>query len=321
MSTAKIISHRAYRGHYPENTLLAFDKAFEAGVDVIETDLQMSQDGVVVINHDRDTQRCWDKNFIISETNWDDLLSLNCKDERFKEQKMPSLKQVLKWLVDHPSMKLMLDIKFTNDQEIMLKSVSEMLSTKENLGFWRERIIWGLWTVDWFRYGMETGVVKDFQVACISLSLEVAKSFVEYSKELNSPHFRLSGVSIHFVSTWSRKFQKQWLPYFQKNDVEVYVWTINQAVDFKYCNALPIAGFVTDFPVEAREALKHYDRRHLTFKRPFVISKEGFRFYAFLLIYNLTIQFLFSPWAQYKFFRDYSFSLALVKLMRTVHFI
>ncbi|CUS23183.1 LAQU0S08e03950g1_1 [Lachancea quebecensis] len=321
MTAAKIIGHRAYRGYYPENTILAFDKAKEANVDVIETDLQMSKDGVVVINHDQDTQRCWDKNYVISETNWDMLQSLNCKDTRFQDQKMPSLKQVLRWIVDNPSMKLMLDIKFTNDQEIMLKSVAEMLSTKEDLLFWRERVIWGLWTVDWFRYGMETGVIKDFQVACISLSLEVARSFVEYSRELNSPHFRLSGVSMHFVSTWSKTFQKKWLHYFQQNNIEIYVWTINHATDFKYCNALPISGFVTDFPIEARGAIEQYERNKTVFKRPFFISKEGLRFYGFLVIYRLTIEFLFSPWAQYKVFGNFSFSLLFIKFMRIIHFL
>lgn len=54
----EIVGHRAFKARYPENTLLAFEKAYAAGADVIETDLQMTSDGMVVVNHDSDTVGC-----------------------------------------------------------------------------------------------------------------------------------------------------------------------------------------------------------------------------------------------------------------------
>ena len=48
----KKIAHRGASGQYPENTRLAFVKAIEAGVDMIELDCQMTQDGHVVVFHD-----------------------------------------------------------------------------------------------------------------------------------------------------------------------------------------------------------------------------------------------------------------------------
>ncbi|SCU93513.1 LANO_0E04082g1_1 [Lachancea nothofagi CBS 11611] len=321
MSNARIVGHRAYRGHYPENTFVAFEKALEAGVDVIETDLQMSKDGIVVVNHDQTTLRCWNKDYTISETEWSDLKTLRCNDERFADLRMPTLIEILKWVVDNPNVKLMLDIKFTNNMEILLKTVADMLSVREDLPFWRDHIIWGLWALDWFQYGMETGVIKDFEVVCISLSLEMAKKFVEFSAKLNNPHFKLSGVSLHFVSTWSSSFQTKWIPYLQENNVEIFVWTINKDIDFKYCNALPISGFVTDFPVEARNAITKYDRSKLVFKRPFPLSKEGARFYSYLLLYRVIVEVLFSSWSQYKILGNLSFSLIMIKIMKTIHFL
>ena len=44
--------HRGARGLAPENTLPAFRKALELGVDTIECDLAITRDGVVVIHHD-----------------------------------------------------------------------------------------------------------------------------------------------------------------------------------------------------------------------------------------------------------------------------
>ncbi len=49
----------AHRGHtsYPENTLLAFEKAMEQGVKLIETDLRLSADGEIVLMHDATVDR------------------------------------------------------------------------------------------------------------------------------------------------------------------------------------------------------------------------------------------------------------------------
>lgn len=48
----KIIAHRGLSQKYPENTLLAFKKAIEAGADGIETDLRLSLDDEIILFHD-----------------------------------------------------------------------------------------------------------------------------------------------------------------------------------------------------------------------------------------------------------------------------
>jgi glycerophosphoryl diester phosphodiesterase len=44
--------HRGARGLLPENTLPAFQKALELGVDTLECDMAITKDGVIVIHHD-----------------------------------------------------------------------------------------------------------------------------------------------------------------------------------------------------------------------------------------------------------------------------
>ncbi len=59
--------HRGARGHAPENTLAAFDRALDIGVTTLELDIGVTQDGMVVIGHDpklnpnitRDAQGQW----------------------------------------------------------------------------------------------------------------------------------------------------------------------------------------------------------------------------------------------------------------------
>lgn len=45
MAVTLNFAHRGFSGQYPENTMLAFEKAVEAGADGIELDVQFSKDG------------------------------------------------------------------------------------------------------------------------------------------------------------------------------------------------------------------------------------------------------------------------------------
>ncbi len=47
-----LLGHRGVRGGLPENTLAAFRAALDAGLDGVETDVQRSRDGVLVLFHD-----------------------------------------------------------------------------------------------------------------------------------------------------------------------------------------------------------------------------------------------------------------------------
>lgn len=47
-----VIAHQGGDGVWPGNTLFAFQHAVEMGVDIIETDIRQTRDGVLVISHD-----------------------------------------------------------------------------------------------------------------------------------------------------------------------------------------------------------------------------------------------------------------------------
>jgi len=53
----KIIAHRGFSKEYPENTIIAFEKAMEVGVDMIETDVRLSSDNIPIIFHDEKLTR------------------------------------------------------------------------------------------------------------------------------------------------------------------------------------------------------------------------------------------------------------------------
>ena len=73
----KVFGHRGFSGEYPENTMLAFQKAVEAGCEGIELDVQLTKDLVPVIMHDEKVDRTTDGNgYIITFIYFQHFLSI-----------------------------------------------------------------------------------------------------------------------------------------------------------------------------------------------------------------------------------------------------
>ena len=53
----KAIAHRGFSARYPENTMLAFERALDLGADGAEFDVQLTRDGVPVVFHDESLLR------------------------------------------------------------------------------------------------------------------------------------------------------------------------------------------------------------------------------------------------------------------------
>ena len=62
------IAHRGASGSAPENTLAAFKKALEIGVDAVELDLHGTADGEVVVIHDASLDRTTDHRGRVNQT-------------------------------------------------------------------------------------------------------------------------------------------------------------------------------------------------------------------------------------------------------------
>lgn len=82
------IAHRGYSGKFDENTMLAFRKAIEYKADGIETDVQLSKDGIPVLIHDETLERTTNGNGFVKDYTLSEL-------KMFKTKSVPSV-QALK---------------------------------------------------------------------------------------------------------------------------------------------------------------------------------------------------------------------------------
>ena len=119
---------RAHRGHAacPENTMPAFKKAFEEGFEVIETDPQLTRDGVIVLMHDYSINRTCrnrdgsliEREIRVGESDYEELLSYDAGiafGEEFRGTKIPRLEELLE-LLDGSDTLLDLDKKIPTDK-------------------------------------------------------------------------------------------------------------------------------------------------------------------------------------------------------------
>lgn len=82
----KVLAHRGFSGNYPENTMLAFTKAIEAGADGIELDIHESSDGKLVIIHDENLVRTTGVDALVSDLPLSELTRIRAsktKDDMF----------------------------------------------------------------------------------------------------------------------------------------------------------------------------------------------------------------------------------------------
>ena len=92
------IAHRGASGSAPENTLAAFKKALEIGVDAVELDLHGTADGEIVVIHDSTLDRTTDRHGAINETTLETVQSADAGgwfDAEFAGELVPRLTEAL----------------------------------------------------------------------------------------------------------------------------------------------------------------------------------------------------------------------------------
>ena len=71
-----LIGHRGEPTSYPENSLAGFEAVLKAGAAYIETDVQISADGIPVLCHDPDVARLTGHDDVVMQTNYATLSRL-----------------------------------------------------------------------------------------------------------------------------------------------------------------------------------------------------------------------------------------------------
>lgn len=264
-----IEGHRGARGLLPENTIPAFLKAVELGVDTLELDVVISQGGKVVVSHDPFFSSAFsldkdgnpiakekEKEFNIfkmpySEIKLFDVGSLGNKNFP-EQQKLKTVKPLLK------------DV-FTEVQKYIkknkLKQVRYNIEIKSSVA--EDNIFVPVPTIfakkvydEILKYKMQKNViVQSFDVRPLQemrkfpVKLPIAllvgdKTPIEqnlkklgFQPETYSPHFSLVDEAT--------------IKYCHERGIKIVVWTVNETADFERMKKFDLDGIITDYPDRA----------------------------------------------------------------------
>ncbi len=89
-----IVAHRGASQEAPENTIPAFELAWQQGADGIEGDFQVTKDGEIVCFHDEETGKFSDRNLVVAQSTLSELQELDVGGELFKGTVIPTISEV-----------------------------------------------------------------------------------------------------------------------------------------------------------------------------------------------------------------------------------
>lgn len=99
VSNILVSGHRGICALYPENTMVSFRAAVDAGVDNIEMDLNVTKDGELIVMHDVTVDRTTDKSGKVRDFTLDEIKSMDAGvkfDKKFKGERVPTFEEFLR---------------------------------------------------------------------------------------------------------------------------------------------------------------------------------------------------------------------------------
>lgn len=241
MKIPKVIAHRGGRVWAPENTLAAFRKSLELGVDGIELDVHRCASGELVVIHDEDLDRTTNGVGFVKDASCAELRKLSAGlwfDKEFAGEYIPLLKEVL----DLVRGQMVINIELKNTP-IEYPGIEEDLAALLENYPRKDKLI-----VSSFDHKVMRkfhALAPEFDTALLAAALFV--DVREYSAKLGAKYFhpaldclRADGVDDAHAA-----------------GLLVNAWTCNSRKDWQDAIKMGCDGIVTDDPAGLVDFLKH----------------------------------------------------------------
>ena len=224
----EVLAHRGGSEESYENTLESFEYSQSLGCKFIETDVQVSSDGIPYIFHDDDLKRICEIPKKFDSLKSDEIDSLTI----FNNNKIPKLEDALN---KFPDLFFQIDFKTDEVVEPALNVIQKTNST--------DRVC-----IASFSSKRLERVRSMSPNLCISMGPnEVFKTLLSRYKLINIP---LKGDCLQVPMKYYglKIVTKKFVEYLKSKDIKIMVWTINDVETFKYLIQLNVDGIITDKP-------------------------------------------------------------------------
>lgn len=127
-----LVAHRGVPLHYPENSLQGYRAALEAGATYLETDVQVTADGIPVLSHDPSTLKITGRDRDISTTRYAEISKLPAGHpdrfgKRFDDLRIRRLDEFVSLLAEWPQARAFVELKKAGIQQHGIETVLEIV--------------------------------------------------------------------------------------------------------------------------------------------------------------------------------------------------
>ena len=240
----KIFAHRGSKGTHPENTLASFKEAVRVGSDGIELDVHLTKDGQLVVIHDETVDRTTNGTGEIRNLTLAEIKAMDAGSwfhNKYAGEKIPTLEEVL-LLLTELGFNGQLNIELKTDV-IQYKGLVEKCLALQSAKDWPFAIVYSSFNPYTLVELKEANPSQE--IGLLFESKEWAdKGDAMLEKESYHPDLKLLDWAIE----WNR------------NQLPLRVWTVNEDTDINRCFELQIEAIFTDYPEKALQLKENYER-------------------------------------------------------------
>ncbi len=248
------LAHRGSRVLWPENTWHAFDRAVgDLGYRYVETDVQLTSDGVVVVFHDDTLERTTNGVGAVVDWTWEDLRHLDAAywfspdGESYPLRgKGIGIHRLDDTFTRFPDVYFNIDLK-AKDSPWAVAEVIARCDREDTvmIGSFSDR-----------RLARFRRITKG-RVAT-SAGPQAAMSMYAASRVGRSVHFGPEAYQLPF-SMRGAQVDRKLVDAVHRADAHVHLWTVNEPADMRRFLEMGVDGIVTDRPDLLNEVLEGHD--------------------------------------------------------------
>jgi glycerophosphoryl diester phosphodiesterase len=245
-----IIAHRGASAYYPENTMAAFEGAVEMGAEMIELDVQMSKDGIPVVFHDAKLDNHSNGKGVISNYTLKELKKLDAGswfNPRFSDQRIPTLKEVLKFASGNIALNIEIKTEAVTNQ--LREGIEEKCFQLVN------------------QYNMEDYVLfSSFDYRAIShfkkLDPTIPAALV-YNNQSNRklPHQLVKEYKADAFNCSYRQLKRKWIADLRNHNIPNFIYTVDKISKMRKLIAAGVTGIFTNKPDVLVDVISDYHKQ------------------------------------------------------------
>ena len=242
--------HRGFSGHYPENTILSYQKAIEAGSDVLEMDVRLTSDNRLVVFHDDTLDRMTSGRGKVQEKSLIEIKKVNVGCEfilqengynnfPFKnaELKIPLLSEVFN---EFQQYRFNIDIK-QHEKKVCEALLAVIIEFKM-----KEKVLVAsddYETIKYFRKISKTEIATGASYREVGnfIFLKSINMLKRFNPEADAFQIPENYYGIRILT-------ENLIIELHKKDIAVHPWTINEEKDMERLLRWGVDGIMTDFP-------------------------------------------------------------------------